>query len=307
MEQFAAAQELAQESALMATWPMARPRGLHPWLCRWCLLWALFSFQALAAEPPPLLLAETYRGGVTVAEYLVSEKFDGVRGYWDGRQLWTRHGNPINAPAWFTAALPAQALDGELWMRRGRFEETSAAIRRAVADETEWRQIRYQIFELPEGAGSFAERAARIRELVAEINSPWVVAVDQFRLDDDRALNKFLHAVVKAGGEGLMLHRADASYVTGRSDVLLKVKLWHDAEALIVGHLPGKGRYAGMLGALRVRTPDGREFSLGTGFTDNQRRDPPAVGATVTYRYRELTARGMPRFASFWRVREPGL
>jgi DNA ligase-1 len=266
------------------------------------VLWALFSFQALAAEPPALLLAETYRGGVTVAEYLVSEKFDGVRGYWDGQRLWTRAGNPIHAPVWFTTVLPSQPLDGELWMGRGRFEATSAAIRREQADDSEWRQIRYQIFELPNAPGSFAERAARIRELVAEINSPWVMAVDQFQLDDDRALNKFLHAVVKAGGEGLMLHRADASYVTGRSDVLLKVKLWHDAEAVVIGHLPGKGRFVGMLGALRVRTPDGREFSLGTGFTDNQRRDPPAVGATVTYRYRELTPRGMPRFASFWRV-----
>lgn len=73
-----------------------------------------------------------------------------------------------------------------------------------------------------------------------------------------------------------------------------------------VGHLPGKGKYAGQLGALRLRlrSPDGRQFSLGTGFTDQQRRQPPPVGATVTYRYRELTAKGLPRFASFLRIRE---
>jgi DNA ligase-1 len=58
-----------------------------------------------------------------------------------------------------------------------------------------------------------------------------------------------------------------------------------------------------MLGALRVRTADGREFSLGTGFTDAQRRDPPALGTTVTYRYRDVTRNGLPRFASFLRVR----
>ena len=274
---------------------------------RWFLLWALFAIQAFAAEPPALLLAETYRGGVNVADYLVSEKFDGVRGYWDGRNLWTRNGNPIHAPTWFTAALPEQALDGELWMGRGRFEQTSAAIRRDVADESEWRQIRYQVFELPRAAGSFAERAARIRELVVQAHVPWLVAVEQFHLADGKALTKRLHEIVKAGGEGLMLHRADAPYITGRSDALLKVKLWHDAEAVVIAYLPGKGRYAGMLGALRVRAPDGREFSLGTGFSDAQRRAPPVIGATVTYRYRELTARGTPRFASFWRVREPAL
>ena len=118
------------------------------------------------------------------------------------------------------------------------------------------------------------------------------------------SLQKRMKEIVKAGGEGLMLHRADALYETGRSDTLLKMKPWEDAEAVVIGHLPGKGKYAGVLGALRVRSDDGREFSLGTGFTDTQRRDPPPIGATVTYRYHDLTRHGLPRFASFLRVRE---
>lgn len=101
-----------------------------------------------------------------------------------------------------------------------------------------------------------------------------------------------------------MLHRADASYVTGRSPALLKLTPQLDAEARVIAHLPGKGKYAGMLGALRVEMPDGKQFSLGTGFSDRQRRNPPAVGTQVTYRYRELTDRGIPRFAYFLRVRE---
>jgi DNA ligase-1 len=138
---------------------------------------------------------------------------------------------------------------------------------------------------------------------VAQANVPWLLAVEQFQLADGKALTRRLHEVVNAGGEGLMLHRADAIYLTGRSEVLLKAKLWHDAEAVVIAHQPGKGRYRGMLGALRVRTDDGREFSLGTGFSDAQRHSPPPLGATVSYRYRELTAKGLPRFASFWRVR----
>ncbi len=263
------------------------------------LLLTLFALRAFAAGPPPLLLAESWRGGLDITQYLVSEKYDGVRAYWDGQRLWTRAGHPIQAPAWFTAGLPPFPLDGELWLGRGRFEETSAAIRREMPRETEWRQMRYQVFELPDAPASFSERAERIRQIVADANLPWLIAVEQFRLPDDKTLNRRLREVIKAGGEGLMLHRADAPYVTGRSDALLKLKLWHDAEAVVVGHLPGKGR----LGALRVRAPDGREFSLGTGLSDAQRRDPPPLGATVTYRYRELTAKGMPRFASFWRVR----
>lgn len=270
---------------------------LLAWLC------LLFALPLRAAEPPALLLAEVYRGQVDPSACLVSEKLDGVRAYWDGKTLWTRNGNPIAAPAWFTAALPALRLDGELWLGRGTFEQLSALVRRTEPDDAGWRRVRYMIFELPEAPGSFAERAARIREIAAAAAVPWLQAVDQFRVADARALARRLDAVVKTGGEGLMLHRADVPYQTGRSDVLLKLKPWLDAEAEVTGHLPGSGKYAGQLGALRVRTADGRQFSLGSGLSDELRRRPPPLGTIVTYRYRDLTARGMPRFASFLRLR----
>lgn len=160
------------------------------------------------------------------------------------------------------------------------------------------------IFELPGAPGPFSERAEQIRRLVRQAKVPWLFEIEQFFPVDRSDLQKRLDAVVGQGGEGLMLHRADAPYETGRSDVLLKVKPWDDAEAVVVGHQPGKGRHAGALGALRVRRPDGREFLLGTGFSDAQRRNPPAIGSTVTYRFRDLTSKGMPRFASFLRIRD---
>jgi DNA ligase 1 len=108
---------------------------------------------------------------------------------------------------------------------------------------------------------------------------------------------------MKAGGEGLMLHRAEARYETGRSRALLKLKPLHDAEATVTGHIAGKGRHEGRMGALRMRTPEGREFLLGTGFSDAQRDDPPPVGSMLTYSYRGRTDAGLPRFASFVRLR----
>ena len=133
---------------------------------------------------------------------------------------------------------------------------------------------------------------------------PWLRIVEQFEIADRKTLDRKLAEILKLGGEGLMLHRADANYTTGRSDVLLKMKLWHDAEAEVIGHQPGKGKYAGVLGALKVRTADGVEFMLGTGLTEAERRNPPPIGSTVTYRYREVTKRGVPRFASFYRMRD---
>lgn len=258
----------------------------------------------LHAGPPDILLANVYRDGIDVSQYLVSEKLDGVRAIWDGEQLRFRSGNLIQAPKWFLDGLPAQPLDGELWLGRGQFERLSGIVRREVPADDEWRQVRYLIFELPGGEGSFRERAERIERLVAQAGVPWLAAVRQEPVTDRASLQARLAAVLKAGGEGLMLHRADAIYESGRSDTLLKLKPWLDAEAIVVGHLPGKGKYVGLLGALRVRLPDGRQFSLGTGFTDEQRRQPPPIGATVTYRYRELTANGLPRFASFVRRRD---
>ncbi len=275
-------------------------------LTRWLL--AIVSFVLLAAPAsavePPLLLAERYTGGVAVRDYWASEKLDGVRAYWDGRQLRFRSGHPVAAPDWFVAALPAQPLDGELWLGRGQFDRLSGIVRRTTPDDAEWRQVRYMIFELPEAPGDFTARAARIRVLVAELDLPWLQAVAQFRLPDAAALQRRLDEIVREGGEGLMLHRADAPYLTGRSAALLKVTPWHDAEARVIAHLSGKGKHAGRLGALRVAMPDGREFSIGTGFTDTQRDAPPPVGTVITYRYRELTRNGIPRFPRFLRVRD---
>ena len=270
----------------------------------WLGLAIFLPLEAVPAEPPAILLANVYRDQVDVARYLVSEKYDGVRAIWDGEKLRFRSGKEINAPRWFLAGLPKQALDGELWIARGHFDRTSGIVRREVPQDEEWREISYLIFELPGAPGSFRERVERMRQLLRQNNTPWVREIEQLPAVDRNNLKKRLKDVVQAGGEGLMLHLADAPYETGRSDVLLKLKPWQDTEAVVIGHQAGKGKYLGALGALRLRTPEGREFLLGTGFTDQQRRNPPAVGSTVTYRYRDMTRTGLPRFASFLRLRE---
>lgn len=251
-----------------------------------------------------LLLANELGPQVNPARYLVSEKYDGVRAIWDGKVLRFRSGRAVNAPAWFVTKLPAQALDGELWLARARFDALSGIVRKTEPQDDEWRQIKYMIFELPGAPGTFAERAQRIKAIVANTRWPQLVAVEQFRVADRAALKRKLDEVVRGGGEGLMLHLAEAAYVTGRSDVLLKLKPLQDTEAVVIEHVAGKGKYQGMLGALRVRTLDGKRFLIGTGFTDEARKNPPPVGTTVTYTYRGLTNTGLPRFASYLRVRE---
>lgn len=259
---------------------------------------------AHANQPSPLLLANVLGENVDPAAYLVSEKYDGVRAIWDGKSLRFRSGRAVNAPDWFIAKLPSEKLDGELWLARGAFERLSGYVRKSSPLDEDWQQIKYMVFELPGGTGTFADRVARIREIVDNAKWPQLVAVEQFRVVDRAALKRKLDQVVNGGAEGLMLHLADATYVTGRSDVLLKLKRLQDTEAKVVEHLPGKGKYVGQMGALRLEMPDGRRFNIGTGFSDATRKKPPLIGTIITYTYRGLTNKGTPRFASYLRVRE---
>ena len=267
------------------------------------LLPMALPLRAADQLPPRLMLAKVYRGDVRLADYWVSEKYDGVRGYWDGQQLLTRSGRRIAAPAWFTAGWPRQPLDGELWAGRGRFDAAQSAVARESSDDEAWREIRYMVFDLPAHPGPFDERLPALQRLLAELDVTWVQAVAQRKVADRAALLALFRRTVDGGGEGLMLHRGDSLYRAERNDDLLKLKPYQDAEATVVGHLPGKGKHAGVLGALVVQTPGGLRFSLGSGFSDAQRRDPPPVGSQVTYRYIALSAAGVPRFASFLRLR----
>lgn len=263
----------------------------------------LLLVPARAADAPALMLAAVYRPGIALQDYWLSEKYDGLRAYWDGQRLLTRGGEVIAAPPWFTAGWPPEPLDGELWAGRGRFEETLSTARQQVPDETAWRRLRFMVFDLPGHGGVFSERITAYGQLVRRIGQAWVVAVPQERIHSHAELMARLDRVVRAGAEGLMLHRGDAPYSATRNGDLLKVKTHEDAEAQVIAHLPGKGRHTGRLGALAVRTPEGLRFELGSGFTDAQREHPPAIGSWVTYRFRGHHASGLPRFASFVRER----
>ncbi len=268
------------------------------WLC--CLM----CFMPMTwGATPKLMLANSYHEDINVTDYWVSEKLDGVRAYWNGTQLISRQGNVFAAPDWFTADFPKIPLDGELWMGRGTFETLSGAVRKTTPVDSEWRAIRLMVFDMPEQAGDFNQRLETLRRMFAQKHSPYITLVAQEKLPSQKALMARLDEVVNAGGEGLMLHLGSAPYRGVRSDDLLKLKRFEDAEATVLAHIAGTGKYQGMMGALLVQTSAGVQFKIGTGFSDAQRKNPPPIGSDITYRYRSITSKGVPRFASFMRIR----
>src|SRR5437773_5409759 len=251
---------------------------------------------------PPLLLAENWDNTTDLSGWRMSEKLDGVRAYWDGKQLLSRQGNLYHAPAWFIEGLPAVPLDGELWIDRKKFQRTVSIVRRQDKSDL-WNEVRFLIFDAPAATGGFEDRLAFLKDALAKGTAKFASQHAHERCKSLEALRAELARIEALAGEGLMLRQPGSKYVAGRSSSLLKVKTFHDAEALVVGHQAGAGRHKGRLGALLVRLPDGTDFAIGRGFSDRERQSPPAIGATVTFRYQELSDMGVPRFPSWIGVR----
>ena len=278
-----------------------------------CLIFLLFILPCVQAQQakkdkmdlknPRLQLATKYQKSTAITDYWVSEKLDGVRGYWTGKQLLTRSGNVLSPPEWFVEHWPKVAMGGELWSGRGQFEQISACVRRKLSDGACWKNLKFMIFDLPQQTNNFTDRIATMKQLTQDNRSKYLAMIQQQKVANNIDLYAWLDRVVDNNGEGLMLHLASATYQSGRSKNLLKLKKHLDAEAVVIGHSAGKGKYKGLLGALLVKTAEGVIFKVGTGLSDQQRKVAPKIGSVITYKYIGKTQRGVPRFASFLRIK----
>jgi DNA ligase 1 len=237
-----------------------------------------------------------------ISGWVISEKLDGIRAYWDGKQLFTRGQKRINAPEWFVAKFPTFALDGELWSTRGDFENIQSIVLRDTPD-ARWREIKYMIFEVPYAQGDFYARLQKLEEYSQEKKIKHLHIIEQKICQNASDVEQFMAEVKNAGGEGAMLKDASKEYFVGRSASLLKVKEADDAEAVVIGYKEGQGKYQGLVGSLHVRLENGEEFFIGSGLSDAQRREPPKIGEVITFKHYGYTKYGKPKFASFMRVR----
>lgn len=254
---------------------------------------------------PPVLLAHSFddQEDLDPTGYWQSEKLDGVRAYWNGVEFISRQGNLFHAPDWFRMGLPTHPLDGELWIARKMFQKTISVVKRL-----EWGDganlVKYVVYDMPHLTCGFEERMEALEQVCLSSNSKILKFHPQTLCKGRMQLKQDLDAIEALGAEGLMLRKPGSLYEAQRSNTLLKVKPFKDTEALVIGHKPGKGRHKGTMGALVLRMPSGVEFDLGTGFSDAERRNPPTIGSTVSYRYTELTNDGKPKCTGFLCLRD---
>ncbi|EAQ63683.1 DNA ligase [Marinomonas sp. MED121] len=270
---------------------------VYPFLC-------LVFFSANLKAELPVQLVSVYQSNIDVSDYLISEKFDGVRAIWKDGKLLTKNGNPIHAPDWFIQALPDVWLDGELWSKRQDFEFVASTVLSKKSDTQAWRKVQYKVFDMPNYQSPFVDRAKAYTELLNALNVDFIQPIEQFTLRDNDALSEMLKRYSNAGAEGLILHRKEAKFASGRSDNLLKLKPYQEAKAKVKAYLPGKGKYLGMIGAIEVawysvELEQEVRFKIGSGLTDDERRYPPEIGSLIRFKYHGLTKNKIPRFASY--------
>ena len=247
------------------------------------------------------MLAQTY-DGQNINGWLMSEKLDGVRAVWTGSELISRNGNKFFAPEWFTRQLPAGvALDGELFIGRGKFQTTVGAVKKKTPVDAEWQAIRYCVFDAPTAEGGFEKRLAFCAATLAACKIAEVVAHRVCRNDAD--LNAFFSELCALGAEGVMLRAPNSRYENRRSPSLLKYKPFESSEAVMVGQESGEGKYAVMVGALVLKWK-GVVFKVGSGLTDQLRSTPPRVGSVISFGFCGLTDGGVPRFPTFLSERD---
>ena len=261
------------------------------------LIFSLFTFLHLFAGKPDLLLLKTYKEQ-NITGWVMSEKLDGVRAYWNGRELLTRNGKKIYAPIWFTKDYPPFEIDGELWTKRRDFENIVSIVRDKTPTNG-WREIKHYIFEVPNAKGGLFERLEKVKPYENE----YIKILDQIKVKDKKHLDTFLKEIESQKGEGVVVRDPKAPYINRRTAKVLKVKSFLDSECIVTSYTKGKGKYQGMVGALVCKLSNGIEFKIGSGLSNKERANPPKVGAMVTFKYQNFTKYGKPRFPVYLRVR----
>jgi len=232
--------------------------------------------------------------------WYMSEKLDGIRAYWNGKELLSKNGNKIHAPTWFIKDFPKFELDGELWTKRDDFE----SIQNIVLDKTpsdDWKKVTYNIFEVPNQKGDFDERLKVAIQWVKKYKNRYIRIIPQIKCKNKEHLEAYLQELINKKAEGVIIKNPHKEYFIGRNSNILKVKKFKDMEGEIIGFNYDVNK---RLKSLVLKLDNGINFNLGGGFKEKDRLNHKfKIGNIITFKYYGFTKYGKPKFASFLRVK----
>lgn len=233
--------------------------------------------------------------------YVYSEKLDGVRAYWDGKNLYSKGGKLLTPPSFFTQNFPPFPIEGELWSKRGDFEKIVGIIK-SKTNPQQWKELKFYIFEVPYQTGGILERLEFLQTYLHTSPAPFIQIIPQFQVTTLKALNETLLTLSKEGAEGLVIRDKTLPYYTGRTKSAMKLKLYQDRECKITAYIQGKGKFENQVGAIECL--DGEvKFKIGSGMNEDFRKNPPKIGTIITYKYFGLNKNKKPKFPVFLRIR----
>lgn len=243
-----------------------------------------------------------------IDSFMVSEKFDGIRGIWDGENMFSKRGNILPIPHCFSQNLVhlglknGEFVEGELWIDYGAFEAISGLLNRKNIACEDFRSVKFLIFNAQLGNKSdFSQNLAEIKLRLdsakgKDLAQIQVIPQHKFRKIAD--LKDFFNAVVAKGGEGVIVRDSTTAY---------KLKAQNDAECKIIDFSRGKGRLSGKVGAIICESLEdknsgikgGKIFRIGSGLSDEMRTNPPKIGTIITYKFSGISKNGIPKHTRF--------
>ena len=243
-----------------------------------------------------------------IESYAISEKFDGVRGIWDGKEMFSKNGKKLAIPPCFAEKLAilelkdGEFVEGELWADYGKFAEVSSLARRKNPTCAEFESVKYLIFNAQFNESSdFLANLSKIQSILESHKTPQIRTITQHKFSSSKELQDFFDAVVAKGGEGVILRDSHTAF---------KLKAQHDAECKIIDYTRGKGRLGGKVGSIVCESladknagiKNGIIFRIGSGLSDEMRTNPPKIGTIITYKFSGVSKNSVPLHTRFWRV-----
>lgn len=177
---------------------------------------------------------DTQRYAVDPKGWWVSEKLDGIRAIWTGKELMTRHGRKIHAPEWFYDEFPKNiALDGELYLGRNKFNVVQMTVMDHHKNKYLWEKIEYHVFDIPDATYLTFEEVQYILKNYLSTSCKYLKVIHQTQVKDLDQLLELQKILVSQGAEGTMLRKPGSSYRVGETSNLLKFKSQMDSNQMV--------------------------------------------------------------------------